>query len=146
MAQGPVETALEEAVRASEEAKRAAYGAIIVNSLTPARPSEEERLLFLDVLGRSRTLHLNALQVALSITEVAEGFYMGSAKSVLVPRLPGVDADLIGLAWNDLARWGFVNPDWGGLGATGTQQVSILSNYVTPLGRRFVGFVTVPSD
>jgi hypothetical protein len=141
-----VETALEEAVRASEDAKRAAYAAIVVNSLTPARPSEEERLFFLDVVGRSRTLHLNLLQVLLSVSEVADGFYMGSAKSVLLPRLPGVDADLVGLAWNDLSRWGFVNPDWGGIGAMGTQQVSILNNYVTPLGRRFVGFVTVPGD
>jgi hypothetical protein len=139
-----VETAIEEAMRASEEAKRAAYAAIVVNSLTPARPSEEERLFFLDVVGRSRTLHLNLLQVLLSVTEVAEGFYMGSAKSVLLPRLPGVDPDLVGLAWNDLSRWGFLNPDWGGIGAMGTQQVSILNNYVTPLGRRFSGFVTVP--
>jgi ribosomal protein S13 len=140
-----VETAIEEAMRASEEAKRAAYAAIVVNSLSPARPSEEERLFFLDVVGRSRTLHLNLLQVLLSVTEVAEGFYAGSARSVLLPLLPGMDTDLVGLAWNDLSRWGFLNPDWGGVGAMGTQQVSILSNYVTPLGRRFAGFVTVPA-
>ena len=141
-----VEIAMEEAVRASEEAKRAAYAAIIVNSLTPGRPNEEERLFFLDVVVRSRTLHLHLLQVVLGVTEVPEGFYMGSAKSVLLPRLPGVDANLVGLAWNDLSRWGFLNPDWGGVGATGTNQVSILNNYVTPLGRRFVGFVTVPEE
>jgi hypothetical protein len=141
-----VETALEEAVRASEAEKRAAYSAIIVNSLTEARPSEEERLFFVDVVGRSRTLHLRLLSVLLSVTEVPKGFYMGSPKTVLLPRLPGFDADLVGLAWNDLSRWGFVRPDWSGISVTGTEQVAILSNYVTPLGRRCAAFVTVPGE
>jgi hypothetical protein len=115
-----------------------------VNSLTHARPSEEERLFFLDVVGRSRTLHLRLLSVLLSVTDVPESFYAGSPKGVLLPLLEGVDADLVGLLWNDLSRLGFVNPDWGGINAVGTREVAILNRYVTPLGRRFDGFVTVP--
>jgi|BarGraNGADG00212_2_1021979.scaffolds.fasta_scaffold28304_2 hypothetical protein len=51
-------------MRANEAAKREAYAAIVANSLTPARASDEERLFFLDVVGRSRTLHLRVRRPA----------------------------------------------------------------------------------
>src|SRR5262249_16887221 len=107
---------------------------------------EEERLFFLDVLGRSRTLHLELLAGALRVTEPPESFYMGSPRPTLLQQVPGVDPNLAGLAWNDLSRWGFVGNDWSGLGAVGTRDAGNLSQYVTPLGRRFVGFVTALGD
>jgi hypothetical protein len=103
-----------------------------------------ERLFFLDVVGRARTLHLSLLAAALRVTEVPESFYMGSVRPMLLEQLPEVDRDLAGLAWNDLERWGFVGTSWSGLATVVTRDAAVLADRVTPLGRRFVGFVTVP--
>jgi hypothetical protein len=141
-----VEAAVEAAMRSSEARRRSAYAALIVNSLTPSRPSEEERLFFLDMVGRSRTLHLRVLMVANQTTVAPEGFYAGSPISVLMPRLPGVDRDLVRLAWNDLWAWGMVNSDWSAMNATMTREgAGNVSARLTDVGRRFLRFVTMPS-
>src|SRR5258706_2864969 len=136
-----LETAIEQAMRASEDEKREAFAAIIVNSLTEARPNEEERLFFQDVMARSRTLHVRVLKILAASTEFPRSFSAGAPDFLLLPGLPEYDRRLVELAWAELSQWRLANASWGvGANKTGPPQ----GEYITDLGRRFLRFVTVP--
>jgi hypothetical protein len=97
------ETALADALRSSEDEKRAAYAAILANALTDARPDDEESLLFTDLLRQCRSLHIRTLSNLRNAPEVRDedhyGFSMGSVFTTMKEVFPPFDEQLFRLAW-----------------------------------------------
>ena len=138
------ETVIENAVRTGEEEKRAAYAAILANALRETEATDEERMLFVDLLDRCRPLHIRLLGL-LADPEPTQGAEIsmmgGSLLPIVKARLPEYSDDMIRLAWGDLSGWGLVNTDASSLGAMMSRPS--LAGRLTDVGRSFVAFITI---
>ncbi len=129
---------VEESQRASERSRREAFAAILAHSLTPDRPSDQERLLFLDLVRRARTIHLQLIRLLLH-PPPASG---SSLLPLVTAALPDYPEDVIRLAWGDIGGWGLTNTS----SLSGIMSRADLSGRLTGLGDRFAAFVTLSDD
>lgn len=136
-----VETVLEAVVRTSEEVKREAYAAILINALVQGG-DEEERLLFLDLLQGSRPIHMRMLGVLSEDPGIDGATQRFRPWRLLRILLPEYSDELIRLAWSNLYDWGLLNTAGTDLDGTNRQAINLLAvDRRTPLGVRFVRFI-----
>jgi hypothetical protein len=128
-----------------EPEKLQAYAAIVVNSIHAGDGLAEERLMFVDLVERSRAIHLRMLSAMAWTQGVVEGPAGWEAPTsrlvVLKTAVTGYDEEILVLAWNDLVGWGLLSG--AALNATvGAPAARNLRSVITPLGLRFLDFIT----
>lgn len=137
------EEVIEKANRRREMDKRTYYAALLANTVTPARPSADERWRMLDVLERLRPEHLRLLSVAATTTDGAPAdMYTGGVDDVLRNVMPGVDLDAVHMAWGDLADLSILQAfPSGTMSRVGASNLAVR---LTEFGRRFHAFIAPP--
>jgi len=134
------EEVLEDAIHTSEAEKREAYAAILVNAMVQ-RGDEEERLLFVDLLRGCRPIHVRMLGVLSE--DPGNRQHRLESWHALREVLPEYSVELIRLAWMNLYDWGLLNLPVTDLdGITRLAITLFATDRRTPLGRRFVLFIT----
>jgi len=144
--EGLFEDVVERVRSRRSEGKRREYAAAIANATTTARPTEDERFRMIDTLDALRTSHLRLLAVIASTTSVPpqlHGTMAGGINLVLNLVLPGVPEEAYRRDWADLTQHGLAQSYPSG--TMTIQGLGNLSARLTPLGQRFVAFLTPPS-
>lgn len=131
--------------------KREAFRAILLNSVLPTDLTQDQREFFLNTVERLSAVHLRILRFMggprayLSAMDIAEDRIGGGFSTFFPVALPGVPLDVIRAAFADLHSLGFINTDPSIFGTmTAGQGLQLLGDRLTPLGRAFVRFCTVP--
>jgi len=137
------------AIATSSEEKRLALRAAVLNSVLPGAPDAAEQHMFIRAVDEMTEWHLRILRLfqdpAAGLAEAGasvDNIQMGSLSTVLVRTYPnlGNRRDLFDQIWADVRSRGFVNTD--GLHTTMSSR-GMLARRTTPLGDRFLSFVTL---
>lgn len=135
-----VEIVLEDVIRTSEEEKRQAYAYVLVNALEPAN-DEEKRLMFLDLLRRSRTVHIRILAVLMDPATERRSHLL----QTVMERLPGYETETVRVAWADLLSWGLIAVRVELLQDSSVfRQMEQVSRALSVAGWEFLQFIAAP--
>jgi len=141
------------AIRNANEEKREALRNAILNTALPHPPEESERQIFLNYVDSFTPWHLRLLSLfknpkrwfeAHGLTW-PENTMMGSRSKILELAYPEAKQcpDLVRQVWRDLHATGMVGTDSlsSSMSGSGLTQAA-----TTPLGRRFIEFVSAPEE
>jgi hypothetical protein len=140
------EEVAEKATRRREMEKREFYAAVVANSATPSRPTEEQRFRFITTLERLSESQLRLL----SLFAATPG-----RTSVGGMEYSGVQTEIIAVMPEAESRWDEVMVDYRALeregplrgfpsGTMNASSASNLRSLLTDLGRQFHQFVVLP--
>ena len=136
-----LERSLVGAASSAHVAKREAYAALIVNGIADLDPNHEEQRFFVDIVDRSRPIHIRALQLMATGTSPDDERTIADAFPELAHDSPILE--LANLASQDLATWGLTQ------GPKSFQIHHLLREFnatgLTDLGRRCLAYITMPA-
>ena len=149
-----IEKSFRGAMESYQKEKIEAYRAILVNSLLPNAPDEDRKLFFVSLVDALTPLHFRIMRILRDPEgyDAATGNRVGaggglstSRKEILQKLMPEYEADLLEATWRDLNVRGVVTTDSLG-GMITDRGISQMARLLTPVGKQFVGFVTLPSQ
>lgn len=130
--------------------KLGAFRAILVNSATSDDLSSAEQEYFVSLVNSLTPLHLRILKfMAMPETYLEENginasSITGGFSSFFPVALPGVDIEVIKMAFGDLYQNGLINTDKSIFHTmTSGQGLQLLGNRVSDLGNKFIRFCTI---
>ena len=128
-----------------------AFRAILVNSAIPGDLSAEEEEFFLGLVTRLSVLHLRILRFMAQPREyladagIPEESIVGGFETMFATAIPGVSADVVESAFQDLYDAGLTTTGKNIFGTiTSDQGLQLLGGRVSKLGARFIKFCTLP--
>lgn len=135
-----LEHVMRQVAQTTGEAKLEAYRAILLNGAISSSPNEVERAYFVSRVDALQELHLIILTV---IHAVANGDSQRADESRA--SLNSQEDDVVESAYGDLEQMNFVRRSANAVGhMKHPQDARHLRGLFTPLGQRFVDFVTLP--
>lgn len=138
------------ALRTHQKEKLDALRAAVINSALPMAPDEHTQLTFIRLVDELTALHLRILSYAHDPAGWFErnqipkpDIYMGARSAILEAALPDLISrgDVYNQAVNDLTAQGLFSGTFGGM----VTQQGLYDKLTSPLGDRFLGFITAPS-
>lgn len=128
------------AMKTHQEEKLTALRNAIENVALGVEPDEVIQQIFLNYIDVFTVLHMKLLRFALR-PEPSNNTLMGSLKDVLFKTHPDLNeySELVDQIWKELHDYGFVTSNTlnGGMSISGLRQ-----SHVTPMGNRFLRFIT----
>lgn len=135
-----------------QKEKLAAYRAIVINSAQTNSLSIDEKEYFINIVNTLTALHLKILQFIakpeayLAENDIPVSTIRGGYSIFFPVALPGVDLEVIKLAFDDLYKKGFINTDKSIFNTmTYGQGIELLENRMSKLGDKFIDFCSLDS-
>jgi hypothetical protein len=132
--------------------KLEAFRGILVNAATGADVPRDEQEYFLGLVTTLSALHIRILsfmaapQRYLEARGIPAEQIRGGFSQFFPVAIPGAQLEVIKGAFGDLYQAGLINTDKSIFSTmTSGQGLSLLADRVSPFGRRFIAFCTVPT-
>ncbi len=133
-----------------QKEKLGAFRAILVNSAQTSSIPNDEKEYFINLVNTFTPLHLRILkfmampEVYLDENNIPTSNIQGGFSSFFPVALPGVDIEIIKMAFNDLYQNGFINTDKSIFTTmTSGQGLQLLGNRVSVIGNKFINFCSL---
>jgi len=133
-----------------QKEKLGAFRAILVNSAQTNSIPNDEKEYFINLVNTFTPLHMRILkfmampEVYLEENNVSVSNIQGGFSTFFPAALPGVDIEIIKMAFNDLFKNGFINTDKSIFNTTTSSQgLQLLDNRVSVLGDKFIKFCSL---
>jgi hypothetical protein len=138
------------AVENYQKEKIVAFKAVLINSLIDFETTQTEKEYYLTLVDNLSLLHIQVLTFMASPHEylkfkgLDESVVSGGFRDFFPKIIPNVDIDIIKLSFKDLFNYGFLNIESSIFNTmTSSSGWSLLSDRVTPNGRKFIAFISL---
>lgn len=133
-----------------QKEKLGAFRAILVNSARTNSIPNDEKEYFINLVSTFTPLHMRVLkfmampEVYLEENNIPVSNIQGGFTTFFPVALPGVDVEIIKMAFSDLYQNGFINTDKSIFNTmTSGQGLQLLGNRVSVLGNKFIQFCSL---
>lgn len=128
------------------------FRGILINAALGADVSEEEQEYFLNLVNALSVLHIRILRFLADPPSYLEANHIpieriqGGFSEMFPIAIPGINLEIIKMAFNDLYQYGLITTDKSIFGTmTSAQGLRLLGNRVSGLGKQFMNFCTKPA-
>ncbi len=133
-----------------QKEKLEAFRAVLLNSASEPNNLGEEKEFFLSLITSFSVLHIRILKFMLKPVDylrengLSEDSVRGGFDDMFKTAIPDTDLEIIKTAFEDLHRYGFLNTSKDIFNTmTSSQGLQLLGNRITPIGQKFIDFITI---